>query len=211
MFSLKYVGPKPLISHTGIEFEIGKEDKYVYINIALQLYKALKHDYFEEKTFTYDANTKPLSNQEIEAEVHKLCINIDEIVEQHKEEVEQEINHQIARAKESHTLSDEDKEVWINNIKMMHDYLLQREVNKTVYYQIVDCLADLVKQEHIDYIIAPMFQKFAHVLHSVQGVLANQKFPIDTKLEFYEKEGKLFTKLQVINILDEAEPIQVKR
>jgi hypothetical protein len=47
-----------------------------------------------------------------------------------------------------------------------------------------------------------MFQKFAHVLHSVQGVLREQRFPIDTKLDIYEKDGKLLAKLQAINILD---------
>jgi len=45
-----------------------------------------------------------------------------------------------------------------------------------------------------------MFQKFAHVLHSVQGVLLRQKFPIDTKLDMYLENGKLLAKLKVINI-----------
>jgi len=35
--TLKYVGPKPLISHTGIEFDKNKEDKYVYLPIVAKL------------------------------------------------------------------------------------------------------------------------------------------------------------------------------
>ena len=82
----------------------------------------------------------------------------------------------------------------------MHDYLIQRSINKSVYYCAIDALSELLKRDHIDHIIVPMFQKYAHVLHSVQGVLKAQKFPIDTKLEIYQKDGKLLAKLQVINI-----------
>ncbi|MDQ7061959.1 MAG: hypothetical protein Q9M43_12925 [Sulfurimonas sp.] len=46
---LKYVGPKPIISHTGIEFDNNKEDKFAYLNIVIQLLKALNHEYFEDK------------------------------------------------------------------------------------------------------------------------------------------------------------------
>jgi len=54
---LKYVGPKPIISHTGIEFDNNKEDKFAYLNIVIQLLKALDHDYFEDKTYVYQADT----------------------------------------------------------------------------------------------------------------------------------------------------------
>jgi len=47
--TLKYVGPRPHISHTGIEFDSNKEDKFVYLNFVVQLIKALSHDYFEDK------------------------------------------------------------------------------------------------------------------------------------------------------------------
>jgi hypothetical protein len=68
-----------------------------------------------------------------------------------------------------------------------------------MYYCVVDALAELLKKDHIDYVIAPMFQKFAHVLHSVQGSLKTRKFPIDTQLEIYQKDGKLLVKLKVLN------------
>jgi DedD protein len=64
-----------------------------------------------------------------------------------------------------------------------------------------EVLADLVVKDHLDYIITPMFNKFAHVLHSVQGVLAKRKNPVDTAMEIYKDDGQLLVKLKVINIL----------
>jgi hypothetical protein len=81
----------------------------------------------------------------------------------------------------------------------MRDYLIQRSINKRVYYCAINALAELAKEDHIDYIIAPMFQTFIHVLHSVQGSLERQKSPIDTKLDIYRENGKLLVKLQVVN------------
>lgn len=45
-----------------------------------------------------------------------------------------------------------------------------------------------------------MYPKFVHVLHSVQGVLKKEKFPIDTKIDIYKENDKLLAKLQVITI-----------
>ena len=196
---LKYVGPKPIISHTGIEFDNNKDDKYAYLNIVVQLLKALNHDYFEDKTYTYQTDTARLSDNEMLSELKKFCPQIDSLMEKRNHDVEKEIEHQIQRAQENTVLSEEDKETLQNNIKMMHDYLVQRSINKSVYYCAIDALAELLKKDHIDYVIAPMFQKFAHVLHSVQGSLRNRNFPIDTKLDIYQKDGKLLVKLKVLN------------
>ncbi len=196
---LKYVGPKPIISHTGIEFDNNKEDKFAYLNIVVQLLKALKHEYFEDKTYSYNADTGRLSDSELLRELTKFCPNIDELMEKENHNIEDEIQHHLERAAESDTLKDEDKETLRNNIDIMHDYLVQRSINKSVYYCAINALAELLKNDHINYIIAPMFQTFAHVLHSVQGALLKDGISIDTKLEIYQDDGKLLVKLQVEN------------
>jgi len=196
---LKYVGPKPVISHTGIEFDNNKEDKFAYLNIVVQLLKALNHEYFESRTYTYNADTSRLSENELLRELKKYCPDIDSLMEQRNDVIESDIEHELQRAKESDTLTQEDKKTLQNNINIMHDYLVQRSLNKTVYYCAIEALAQLLKNEHIDYIITPMFQKFAHVLHSVQGVLLKDKFPIQTHIDIYQDGGKLLVKLQVQN------------
>jgi len=196
---LKYVGPKPIISHTGIEFDNNKDDKYAYLNIVVQLLKALDHDYFENKTYTYQADTARLTNDEMVRELKKYCPNMDSLMQKQNHNIEDEVNHLLQRADENTILNDEDKQTLKNNINMMHDYIIQRSINKSVYYCAIDALAELLKKDHIDYIIAPMFQKYAHVLHSVQGSLRKRNFPIDTKLDIYQEDGKLLVKLKVIN------------
>jgi len=198
---LKYVGPKPIISHKGIEFDNNKEDKYAYLNIVLQLLKALDHEYFEDKTYIYESSTNRYSEHELSRELARYCPDIEAMTNKENHNVEDEIQHNIQRANESDTLDEASKEVLKNNINIMHDYLIQRSINKSVYYCAINALAELLKKDHIDHVIVPMFQKYAHVLHSVQGALKAQKFPIDTKLEIYQKDGKLLAKLQVINIV----------
>jgi len=196
---LKYVGPKPIISHSGIEFDNNKEDKYVYLNIVVQLLKSLRHDYFKDSTYTYNAETGRLTPDELLSELKIYCPNINALMEKNNYNIEEEIEHNIKRAHENNILSQEDKNVLENNINIMHDYLVQRAINKSVYYCAVDELASLVSKDHIDYVIVPMYQTFAHVLHSVQGSLNKQNIPIDSKIDIYQEDGKLLVKLQVIN------------
>jgi len=198
---LKYVGPKPIISHTGILFDNNKEDKFVYLNIIVQLLKSLNHNYIKDKVYTYNTDTNRLSNQELYDELKKFCPQVKTLMERQNHDMSEEIEHNIKRAHENAILSEEDKEVLQNNIKIMQDYLIQRSINKSVYYCAVDELAKLVKKDNIDYIIVPMFQTFAHVLHSVQGSLKKQKTSIDTKLDIYQEDGKLLAKLKVINTI----------
>lgn len=197
---LKYVGPKPIISHRGIEFDNNKEDKYVYLNIVLQFLQALDHDYFKDKTYYYELSTDRLSAGEIISVLNEYCSDLDSMIEKENHDVEDEIFHNLQRVHDNEVLTDEDKEALEENIKIMHDYMIQRSINKSVYYCAIDALADMLKKDNIDYIIVPMYQKFIHVLHSVQGSLLKQKIPIDTKLDIYQQDGDLVAKLKVINL-----------
>lgn len=195
---LKYVGPKPIISYAGIEFDNNKEDKFAYLNIAVQLTKALNHDYFEDKIYTYQTDTKRLEKHELMDELKKICPNLSTLMERGSHLIEEDIEHDIKRAQENSVLDKESKEILQNNINIMHDYLVQRSVNKRVYYCVIDHLAELLKKDHINYVVAPMYQNFAHVFHSIQGSLKRQKFPIDTKIEILKENENLVVKLKVL-------------
>jgi hypothetical protein len=199
--TLKYVGPKPIISYTGIELDKNKEDKYVYLDILVELIKALDHKYIEDKSYFYEEKSK-LSHVEVMTILEKYCPNFDELLDKTNHNVEEEIEHNIKRAHESKTLDEVEKEVLLNNINLMHDYMIQRSVNKRVYYCAMCALADIVKKDHIDYIKTPFSEKFMHVLHSLQGTLLGEKFPIDTKLDVFKKDGNLFIMLKVVNLLN---------
>ena len=197
---LKYVGPKPIISHTGIEFDNNKEDKYVYLYAVVQLINVLNHDYCEDKIYKYNVNNHGPCKDELCREIRELCPNVNLFMEDEEHKIEDRINHRIQRVQKSLTLTNIDKEIFQNNLEIMHDYILQRSINKSVYYYAIGTLGQLLKRYHISYVIAPMFQKFDHVLHSVQGVLLMDRFPIITKLDVFQEERKLLVKLQILNI-----------
>lgn len=197
--TLKYVGPKPIISHTGIDFDNNKEDKFAYLNITIQLLKALDHEYFEDKIYRYNADTNRLSNDELLKEIKAYCPNLEALMETKNYNTEEEIEHEMQRVQESDILKEEDKEAHLNNMNIMHDYITQRAINKSVYYCAINRLAKMLQKDQINYVITPMFQTFAHVLHSVQGVLRKSEFSIDTKIDIYQEDGKLLVKLKVLN------------
>lgn len=196
---LKYVGPKPIISHTGIEFDTNKEDKFVYLPIVAKLLKALDHRYIEDKSYTCEAD-RDISSENMMDILKKYCADLDTLLDKTNHNVEEEIEHNLQRANENNLLDTVEKEVLIKNIELMHNYMLQRSVNKSVYYCAMGALADIVKKDHIDHTTTPFFQKYMHVLHSLQGSLLTEKFPVDTSLNVFEKKKQLFITLKVVNI-----------
>jgi len=196
---IKYVGPKPLIYKTGISFDSEFDDRYTYLNIAVQLLHALDHDYFDNRTYQYAIDTDRLRDSDILEGLKKYCGDLKTVVQESVETEQALIEDELQRAKENKTLSDLEREALIKNIKIMVNYRLQYATNERLYNCAVERLANYVKKDHIDYVIVPMFQRFAAVLHSVQDALSSQKFPIDTKMDIYEEDGKLMAKMEVKN------------
>lgn len=195
--SIKYAGPKPIISHRGISFDNNKEDKYIYLNVAVQILKSLDHEYVKDKVYTYDITTQRLSEDELIGELRRCCSNFDELIKIQNHNIENEIDGLIKKAHGSAMLNDEEKIALENNIQIMHEYLIQRAINKNVYYCVIDRLASVIKELKIDYIVTPMFQTFLHTLHSVQGSLENLKQPILSKLDIYKENDRLLIKLKM--------------
>lgn len=198
--TVKYAGPKAIFSHTGICFDTNKEDKYVYLDIATQLLEALDHDYIEDKTYTHTLE-KHLSNDEIMTILKKRCPDFDKLINATDHEVEELLDEDLQRAHTNRLLNDEEKEVLEKNISIMHDYMVQRSINKSMYYCVVGLLADMVVKDHINKITLPMQQNYIHVLHSLQGALIKEKKPIDTDMSIAEKDKKLYVTLKVVNIV----------
>jgi len=199
IMQIKYVGPKPLIFKTGISFDSEYDDRYTYLNIAVQLLNALDHDYFEERTYQYAIDSNRLRDDDILNGLKEYCGDLEAVVKESVDEEQALIEDELKRAKENTTLSELERDALIKNIKIMTSYRLQYATNDRLYTCAVERLAEHVKKDHIDFVVVPMFQRFAAVLHSVQDVLAHQKFPIDTKMDIYEEDGKLMAKMEVKN------------
>lgn len=196
--NIKYAGPKVIISRRGLDFDNNKEDKYVYLNIAVQLLEAFDHDHTPGQVYTYDTSSQRLSDGELLAYVTK---NFDEsatFLANVQKDAQWYVDHEHEQVERQRPLmSEEECRAWLKNIELMKNYVIQRHFNKRIYYALINKLGIVLKEKHITQINAPMYQKFAHVLHSVQGVLKQNKPSIDSKIAIFEKEGTLTIQLTI--------------
>lgn len=195
--SLKYAGPKPLISAHGVTFDLNKDDKFIYLSIVAELIQALNHEYEGGKRYTYLTSNKPLDADRVYDLIRQNDPLLDQEVKDRQKIIEDEIAEELKRAHDNKVLCDEEKEVLVKNIELMRKYLVNRSINKTVYYSGITSLAHIIQKGHIDRIYAPMFPKFNHVFHSIQGALVKLHPPIDSEIEIYEEDGHLNVRLDI--------------
>lgn len=194
---LQYAGPKPLISAHGITFDLNKEDKFAYLSIVAELIQALDHNYQADERYTYLAKAEPLNADIIFNLIKSKDATLMDQIDERRKIVENEITDELKRAHENKILGEEERNVLIRNIELMRDYQMSRSVNKAVYYAGINVIANEIKQGHIDYIKAPMFQKFMHVFHSIQGALNKLHPPMNSNIDIYEEEKHLHIRLEI--------------
>ena len=114
--------------------------------------------------------------------------------------IEDEIDENLKSAEQNRLLDETEKEVLMKNIELMHDYMVQRSINKSAYYCLMDLLADIMKKNKIDHITMPMAKTTFHVLHTLEGTALKENPPIDTKIDIYRLEGQFFIKFQVVKL-----------
>ena len=196
--ALVYAGPKPLISSHGVTFDLNKEDKYIYLSIVAELIQALDHKYEDGKRYTYLASNKPMETEQILDLIRQRDPLLDQEIQDRQKIVEHEISEELERAHCNKVLCSEEQEVLIKNIELLRNYRITRSINKTVYYSGITSLAHIIQRGHIDRIYAPMFPKFTHVFHSIQGALVKLHPPVDSAIDIYEEDGHLHIALDII-------------
>ncbi len=195
---IKYAGPRPTISHHGIAFKDGKEDKYVYLMIGVQILKAIDKNYEEQKSYTYDVQTKRVDDETMLETIRKYESSIDKEVQEELDTYSQHIDDEIEQVRQSHTIKDIEKEIWINNIKIMKNYRLQRAVNKIYYMHCINNIKKVIVRENIKELITPFFEKYWHTLQTIQGKLENGLHSRGTDLKvFKDNNSDMMIKLTV--------------
>ena len=180
---LKYVGPKPMISEHGISFKDGKEDKYVYIQNAIEILHALNHEYVKGKIYKYDPDFSELSEKEVEDTIIKYKPELKKTIEKEINSYELHLKNEIENVKDSHPLlSDLELKALKNNFEIMHEYRVQKAINKIYYMHIIEIISDLIKEHKIKDISIPFNERFWHVLQTIQGYLAQGKNSLNSKL-----------------------------
>jgi len=194
MLKLHYAGPKPSISQHGIFFKGGKEDKYIYLKIAISI--LLSIDKESSKKYhggAYDNihDTEiPTILQGYEPDLEKHIIEEEVRYEKHIEEM-------IAQV-ETYALSEEDRSAWINNITLMRPYKIQREINKLYYIHCIKAIKEIIHRDHIKEIDVSFSLPSWHILESIAGNLEYGVKSVHTAIKVEpDKEGKLVTRLLI--------------
>ncbi len=187
--NIKYAGPRATISHHGIEFKEGKEDKYVYLMIGIQILIAIDKDYGENKSYSYDLDTKRLTDDEMISVMEKYEPNLDIEITAESDRYGEHILEEIEKVKDNKILSSIEKNVWITNLEVMKDYRVQRAVNKIYYMHCINNIRNIIKREGIKEINTPFYEKYWHVLQTLQGVLEEGRDSVKTNLKVESNEN----------------------
>jgi len=197
---LKYIGPRPEISSSSISFNKGKEDKFLYISTAYQLLKSLEHDYESSEPYIDTVSTTDMSEDTLKKLITSACPDLETCVQDHQDMLSSLFDKEVQQIKKSVRMDPLSKETYLKNHALMKEYRLQRHINKSVYYMLIQKLAHAVRTKRIAYIITPVHEKFTYVLINLQKELMRDKTPLFTELEVYQHKDELKTRLRLNQI-----------
>jgi len=196
---IEYAGPRPMISQHGVQFKDGKEDKYVYLMISIQILQAIDKIYEGHKSYSYDTTTKKFSNDEIEEILNAQSSTLGESIKKEQEYYSLKIAEEIKHIEERTNLSEDEKKAWVNNLEDMQNYRIQRAVNKIYYMHSIDMIKNIITREKIKEIDAPFDEKYWHVLQTIQGSVEAGRYSKHTslKIEKTDEENQMIAKLLI--------------
>ncbi|BFU78664.1 hypothetical protein ALC152_18790 [Arcobacter sp. 15-2] len=192
---IEYAGPRPMISQHGIDFKDGKEDKYVYLMISIQILQAIDKNYEEHKSYSYDTKTKRFSNDEIHQILNSYSTTLEQDVEDAEKSYTQKIDEEIEHIKMRTNLKESEKNAWVNNLEIMRNYRIQRSINKIYYMQSIELIKEIIKREEIKEIDTPFYEKYWHVLQTIQGALEEGRRSVHTELKIERSNENMIAKL----------------
>lgn len=172
---LSYVGPKEIISHHGISFKDGKEDKHSYIASAMQIYHAIHHDYKKDIIYSHDIKKELPKDEDILNKILNLKPELKETCEHEINQLTITLDEEIKNIEKLNKLNEEEKKVYQNNLIIMKEYTLQRQTNKVIYNHILEIIVDDILENKLKEINTPFNEKYWHVLQSIQGELSNHE------------------------------------
>ncbi len=170
---LKYTGPKEIISPHGVDFKDGKEDKYVYVAPAIEIFYAIHHDYEKNRVYTHSIEKEYLEDDNILSKILELNPKLEDKCKEEIEKLEKELDKEIEEVKEHIELVPEEQLAYKNNLIIMKSYRIQRQTNKIIYQHLIEIIVDEILKHRLKQISTPVNEKFWHILHSIQGELSN--------------------------------------
>ncbi|TLP37679.1 hypothetical protein [Arcobacter arenosus] len=198
---LKYTGPKELISPHGVSFKRGKDDKYVYIHPAIQIYNAIHHDYEKDKIYTLNIEGKRLNDNELTEKILQLKPELKEYFDEEIESIKNYLDKEIESINGLNEFTEDEKKIYKNNLIIMKNYRIQRAFNKTVYTKLIEIIVDDIFIHKLKEINAPFNERFWHIFQTIQGELSNHNHrSIGSKLDILHDDDYLSISLKINSI-----------
>ncbi len=195
---IKYVGPRPEISEHGVTFKTVKEDKYVYLSIAVHMLIMLDKNIQEHKTFSYTSKEQNLSDDQLLATMLHFEPTLEDSIRQEIKDYEKHLDEELAHIEHREHMNPLNKEILIENFKIMKEYRIQRAINKMYYMHCIQEIIDVIKREHIKEIDTPFGEKYWHILQTIEGHIMGLKSSIQCDLKAErDKDENLIAKLYI--------------
>ena len=192
---IEYVGHKPIVSLRGVDFSLGKEDKYAYIDVATQMLDflgKLEHD----TTLNIHIN-KVLDKENMFQILYKYKPNFDTLYYKSISEYTQKIEDEILNVHKHPNLADVEKETLKKNLLYIKDYRLQRATNKIVYEELINACVEIIRRKSVVEIRMPLSISFTHVASSFESSLAILNRAVVAKVEIMLDKNEPYTKLSI--------------
>lgn len=199
MLKLHYTGPKPLINQHGVFFKTGKIDKYLYLPIAIGILKMIDT---QEREPTPHAVAIPhrsaFSNSTMLETLQHYEPELAQHVQKEEKAYEKHIDAMITLVENRHSLTEEEKEIWIRNIRIMTPYMIQREINKLYYIHTLKHIKHLICHNNVTEITTDFELRHWHVMRSISGNLEYGTKSTSTSIRVESnREGKRIVKLLI--------------
>lgn len=194
---LEYAGLKPIISEHGITFKDGKEDKFKYLKYAAELLEAFDHEYKRKTNYTHELKEQRLSSNEMLKLILKFHPNIESSMQTEINSYLKHLDEEENDVQNRSLLNELEKEAFINNLKIMREYKIQRARNKIFYFHCIETIVELIIEHKIKHIEVPFNERFWHVLQTLQGKLSEHKISSDISTTKNDEALKAILKVAI--------------
>ena len=204
---LHYVGPRPIISEHGIGFDKNEPDKYLFLHAVIELLEVIE-DCIHDKSCKIseggaidlrDWNGIDFSHGELGILIKKHCQNIDTLIDEKDQKSEKALLKLTHNIHQNTHLTTDEKEAWLGNIEIMHDYYIQFIDNDFIYEYMIKMLADYIQKKDIKEILFTLRRNYGYVMSHLRDVTSltyNLSFNSQLTIETFDNQiiGRLIIK-----------------
>lgn len=179
---IQYTGLKPVVNAHGISFKEGKEDKFIYLPFAVDILNAINHDYEQKRVYSHELNNKDFTPSEIMDTIMKFHPDLEETMKKEMDSYNTHLNNEEESVKNRKDLLDIEKDIFIQNLRLMRNYKIQRAKNKVFYFHYIETIVENIMKHKIKEINTPFNMKFWHILQSIEGKLSSHRIGSSLKV-----------------------------